>query len=77
MKKTMRTAVVSVAIAFGLTTLSGASGATVVIGDFCISDDGKNYDHGATNAAGTHKCNNGAWQKAEIVTTTTTRPATR
>ncbi len=68
MKRAMRATIVSVSIAIGFLTLPAPSGATVVIGDFCISNDGKNYDHGATNAAGTHKCNNGSWQ--EIVTLT-------
>jgi hypothetical protein len=33
------------------------------MGQTCISDDGHEYADGASNAAGTHICHNGAWSK--------------
>ncbi|MBK7870375.1 MAG: hypothetical protein IPJ74_06645 [Saprospiraceae bacterium] len=32
-------------------------------GQSCISNDGKEYTHGSLNAAKTHRCRNGTWDK--------------
>lgn len=69
-KPRIRIGLATIALGMGFTAVE--AGPANAVGQTCISNDGGTYNDGATNAAGTHKCRDGVWYSALIMSTTTT-----